>query len=84
VNELNDAVEGGDMGILPDSQIAGRNAAFRKDGRGLYDDQASTTLGTDAEMDEMPIRGEAVLRRILAHGRDTDAVGDTDRTKLNR
>ena len=84
MNELNDTVEGGDVGVVPDSQIAGGDAALGEDGRGLLDDQAGAALGAGAEMDEMPIGGEAVVRGVLAHGRYADAVGQTDRTKLKR
>ena len=35
-----------------------------------------------AEMHEMPVRRETVLRRVLAHGRYADAIGKDDRTKL--
>jgi hypothetical protein len=33
-------------------------------------------------MDKMPIGGEAVLRGVLAHGRDADAVGKDYGAKL--
>ena len=33
-------------------------------------------------MHEMPVRRDAVLRRILAHGRQRDAVGEDDVAEL--
>jgi hypothetical protein len=33
-------------------------------------------------MDEVPIVGKAVFRRVLTHGRDTDPVGESDGTEL--
>jgi hypothetical protein len=33
-------------------------------------------------MDEVPISGEAIPRGVLAHGRNSDAIGKADRTKL--
>ena len=72
------------MGVLPDAEIAGGDAAFGGDGGGFQDDQAGATLGAGAEVDEMPIRGEAVLRGVLAHGGDADAVGAVSYTHLSR
>lgn len=33
-------------------------------------------------MDGVPVRGAAILRRILAHRRDDDAVGEREAAKL--
>jgi hypothetical protein len=33
-------------------------------------------------MDEVPIRGEAILTGVLAHGRNADAIGEFDGAKL--
>ena len=84
VNELRDAGEGGDVVVLPDAEIARRDAAFRSDGGGFQRDQAGAALRACAEMDKMPIGGEAVLRGVLAHGRDADAIGDREGAELKR
>jgi len=81
---LNNAFEGGDVSVAPKAEIAGRDAAFGNNGRGFEDDQARAALSAAAEMDEMPIGGNAVLRGVLAHGRYADAIGKTDRTELER
>lgn len=54
--------------------VGWRNAAFGSDRRGLDHDQASAADRTGAEMDEVPIVREAVVRGILAHRRHGDAV----------
>jgi hypothetical protein len=84
VNELNNSRESGDVSIAPKPEIAGGDAALWEDCRGFKDDQASATLNTATQVNEVPIGGEAVPRRVLAHGRDTDAVGKADRTELQR
>jgi hypothetical protein len=35
-------------------------------------------------MDEVPVAGEAVPRRVLAHRRDRDAVAERDLAELER
>jgi len=82
MDEANDLLEAGDVSILPDTKISGGDAAFREDGGSLKQDEARTTLSATAEMDEVPVVGESVLRRILAHGRDANAIGKVDGTKL--
>jgi hypothetical protein len=84
VNELDNAVESGDVGIAPKAQIAGGDAALGENGGSFKDDQAGAALGTAAQMDEMPIGGDAVVRGVLAHGGDTDAIGQRDRLELQR
>ena len=82
VDELGYALERGNVVVLPDAVIGGGDTALRRDGGSLKGDQACATLSTCAEMDEMPIVGEAVLRGVLAHGRDSDAIGEGDGAKL--
>ena len=45
-------------------------------------DQTCAALGAAAQMDKMPIGGEAVEGGVLAHGRDADAVGKDYGAKL--
>jgi hypothetical protein len=68
--------------VFPDAEIGRGDAAFWDDGGGFKDDQARAALGAAAEVDAMPIGGEAVLRGVLAHGRNADAVGKGDGTEL--
>ncbi len=78
VNELNNSPESGNVSIAPKPEITGGDAALGKDSGGFQDDQAGATLNAATQVDEVPISGEAVPRRVLAHGRDTDAVGKAD------
>jgi hypothetical protein len=82
MDEADDLLEAWDVRIFPDAKVSGGDAAFREDGGSLEQDEARTTLSATAKMDEMPVVGESVLRRILAHGRDADAIGKGDGTKL--
>jgi hypothetical protein len=74
VQEIDDAGEGGDMLVLPQAQIGIGNAALGGNAGGFEDHQAKAANGKAPEMDQMPVIGEAVLRRILAHGGDDRAV----------
>jgi len=60
VEEGGDALELGDVLVLPDAEVAGSDAGFRADGVGLGDDEAGSTDGAAAEVDEVPVVGEAV------------------------
>jgi len=82
VQEGGDALELGSVLVLPDAEIAGSDAAFRADGVGLGDDQGGAADGTAAEVDEVPVVGEAVDGGVLAHGRDGDAVGQGEAAQL--
>jgi len=82
VDEVDDAPEARDVAVLVDAEVVGCNAAFGDDGGSFKDDEASSTLGAAAEMNEMPIGGEAIVGRVLAHRGDADAVGKGDRSKL--
>jgi hypothetical protein len=64
--------------VGPDAEIARGDAAFRTDGGGFSEDHACAADGAAAEVDEMPVRGVAVHRAVLAHGRDSDSVGEGD------
>ena len=78
LEEAGDPSERLHMVIEVDAAVGGADAAFRRNGRGLDHHQASAAHGTRAEMHEMPIVREAVVRRILAHRRDGDAVAQHD------
>jgi len=76
LEELGDALEGGDVLVFPDTEVAGGDAAFRGYSGGLESDQACAALSACAEVDQMPVGGEAVYRGVLAHGGDADAIGE--------
>ena len=61
---------------------AGTDAAFGADGVGFGDDEAGSADGAAAEVDEMPVVGEAVGGGVFAHGGDGDAVGEGEAAEL--
>src|SRR5437764_14989318 len=72
--ETADASERLYMVIQINPAVGGADPAFGSNCGGLDDHQPSTAHGTGTEMDQVPIVREAVVRRILAHWRDGDAV----------
>ena len=84
MEEAGDAVELGDVLVFPDAEVAGGDAAFGADGVGLGEDETGAADGAAAEVDEVPVVGEAVEGGVLAHGGDGDAVGQSKATKLER
>ena len=84
VHEAGDAREHVDVIVLPDAEIFRTDPAFGRDGRRLGEHQAGAADGAAAEMDEMPVVGEAVRARVLAHRRHEHAVGERDAADRQR
>ena len=63
------------MLVLPDAQIGNRNATFGQNRGSLQHHQARASLRAAAQVDQMPVVGKAVLRGVLAHGRNANAIG---------
>jgi hypothetical protein len=82
VQEAGDALELREVLVLPDAEVAGSDAALGADGVGFSDDEGGSADGAAAEVDEMPVAGEAVDRGVLAHGRDGDSVRDGEAAEL--
>ncbi len=68
--------------VFPDAKIVRRDAALRGDGRGFKHDQARAALRPAAQVDEVPVVGEAIVAGVLAHGRNADAIAKFNRAKL--
>ena len=66
------------MIVTPDAEVLWTDAAFRQDRRCFCHDQSRATDRATAEMHEMPVVSQSVSARVLAHGRDKDAVGEFD------
>ncbi len=77
-DEMDDAGEVLDVLVFPDTEVAGTDAAFGDDGSGFGEDRACAADGTSAEMDQMPVIGEAVFAGVLAHGGDRDSIAKRD------
>ena len=84
VEERGDALELGDVFIFPDAEVAGGDTSFRTDGVCFGEDESGTADGAAAEMDEVPVVGEAVDGGVFAHGGDGDAVGQSEAAELER
>src|ERR1700722_12091898 len=65
-----------EMLLAPDAKILRRNAALGCYRGGLREYQGGAADRPSGKMHEMPIIGVAVDRRILAHWRDDNAVGE--------
>jgi hypothetical protein len=84
MNKTSDAGQFIDVFVLPDAEILRADAAFRQNGRSLRQNESSTAHSTTAEVNEMPIIGEAVFAGVFAHGRDEDPVGESEIAQLKR
>lgn len=84
VEKGGDALEFGDMLVFPDAEVGWGDAAFRADGDGFGDDQRGPADGTAAQVDEVPVIGEAVDAGVFAHGRDGDTVWESEAAELKR
>ena len=72
--KFRDACERRDVFFAPETEAARRDAAFRRNRRGLDDDESRAADRARAEMHKMPVIRHAVRGRILAHRRHADAV----------
>ena len=77
-HEPTDARQHLDMPVLPETEIVRADPAFSGDGRGFGEDERGTADRELAEMNEMPVVGESVGTRVLAHRRHADAVAQRD------
>jgi hypothetical protein len=72
------------MFVLPETKVLRADPPARLDGRSLGHDQACTAHGPAAQMDEVPVTGETVFARILAHRRNEYPVPENNLTDLQR
>ena len=70
--------------IVIKAEIARGDAADGFHGGRLDNQHAGTGQRQAAQMDHMPVGGAALFRRILAHGRNDDAVGQSEVAQLGR
>jgi hypothetical protein len=83
-HEARDALERLRLRVLPETEVVGRDAPLGRDRGGLGDHQPGAAGGERAQVHQVPIVGEAVLARVLAHGRGGDAVAQGERAKRQR
>src|SRR6185437_6056583 len=70
--------------VVPQSGIADRAAAVARHFCGFHDDETGAALSVFAGVDEVPVGGKTLDRRILVHGRNDDAVLQADAPDLER
>ena len=74
LDEAGDALQHRDVRVVPDAEVLGADAPLGHHRRGFGENQPGTADGELAEVHQVPVAGEAVLARVLAHRRDADAV----------
>ena len=74
VDEIDDALPRGDLGLVPHAGAAGADPALGRDAGHLGEDQPRAAERALAVVDEVEVVGDAVDRRIHRHRRDGDAV----------
>src|SRR5579862_4403156 len=84
VDEMDDALPRRLMLRRVHAGASRRNAPLRADAGHLDEDKAGAALGALAVMHEMPVRGAAVDRLVLVHGRDHDAILQRHVAELER
>ncbi len=67
LQESGDALERSDLLVVPDADIAMSDAALGGHRRGLDHHEPGAALGKLTQMNKMPVIGEAIGCRILAH-----------------
>lgn len=78
VNEVDNTGKSFGVAIAPNAKVLRTDARFSQNGGGFAKNDRGASYGTAAKMDEVPIAGEAVFARILAHGRNGDAIAERD------
>ena len=71
----NGLIEHPDVIVFPDAEIVRADAPFGRYRGRFGENERSAAHRAAAEMNEVPVVGEAVNARVLAHRRDNDAVG---------
>jgi len=74
VDEVDDALDGGDLPVVPEAGVAGGDAPVGSYGGGLEDGQGGAAEGVRAEMHEVEVGHETVFAGVHAHRRDGEAV----------
>jgi len=74
LDEFDDALEVGDVFVLPETVVKGRDASNGTHSGGFEYDQGSTTDGVLTQVNQVPVAHEPVIGGVLAHGRDHDSV----------
>src|SRR5579872_2845081 len=82
--ESRDALQECNVVVLPDPLVGGGDAAASLHRGRFHDDQAGAAGCATAQVNQMPVVGEAIDARILAHGRAGDAVAEGEIAQAQR
>src|SRR6185437_12448293 len=77
-DEFDDPAQSFDMLVFPDAEIMRRYPAFRRDGSRLRKHQPGATYRARSQMDQMPVVGHSIVRGVLTHRADDDAIAEDD------
>ena len=66
-NEAGDALQRLDLLIVPQTKVLRGDAPVGRDRRGFGEHQSGPADGTAAEVDQVPVIGQAIHTGILAH-----------------
>ncbi|MCY1442621.1 hypothetical protein D9M71_589970 [compost metagenome] len=80
-NEASDALQRFDLFIVPQAKVLVCNTPVGRDRRGFGKYQSGAPDSAAAEVDQVPVIGQAIDARILAHRRYRDAVEQGQLTK---
>ncbi|MNS90482.1 hypothetical protein D3C72_1245340 [compost metagenome] len=67
-NKAGDALQRRNLRIVPQPQVLGSNPAIGSDRRGFGKNQSGTAHRAAAQMNQVPVIGQAIDTGILAHG----------------
>ncbi|MOA24094.1 hypothetical protein D3C78_1447560 [compost metagenome] len=74
-DEAGDPPQRLDMLVAPDTQVLVGDPPFRSHRCGFDYHQPGAPHRPASQMDQVPVVGHSVFRRVLAHRRDRDSVG---------
>ena len=74
LDKVRNTAQGGNVLVFPDTNIFRRDTTFGDDRCGFSDDQTSTTDRTRTQVNQMPVVDETILRRVLAHRGNGNAI----------
>ncbi len=70
--------------VIPDAETARRDAAGGFNGGCLYAQHCGARHGQAAEVNHVPVGGQPLLGRVLAHGGDEYAIRENEIAKRDR
>jgi len=73
-DKAGDTLQRLNLGIVPQAQVLGGDAAIGSDGGGFAENQPGTANGTAAQVHQVPVIGQAIDGGVLAHRRHGNAV----------